>query len=250
MTIEIKKGVVFGGWTVESPTENKKRWWCVCECGTRKTVLVSHLRNGTSQSCGCRKIAARTTHGMSRTPEYLAWKHMIGRCRNPQTKHYERYGGRGISVCEEWSDFAKFYADVGPRPSKDHSLDRLDNDGNYVPGNVAWRTKKEQGNNRANNVLVTYRDETLTAAEMGRKYGVSNTALLSRLKLNWPIEKALMTPVRPKRPKGFAKRYDKKRAAVNMTVSERLAEMASAEPFGLPGGSRADELRGDDDRDE
>lgn len=87
-------------------------------------------------------------HGRSRMPEYFAWKNVIYRCTNPSSSVYKYYGGRGIAVCDRWKDFDNFLADVGPRPSVKHSIDRIDNDGNYEPGNVRWATKKVQMNNK------------------------------------------------------------------------------------------------------
>jgi hypothetical protein len=128
-------------------------WICLCDCGKESISLARNLRSGSTRSCGC--LAAehsRTltrTHGMSGTPEYRAWKGAIGRCENRSSPHYQDYGGRGIMVCEQWRhNFEAFFTDVGPRPSPDHSLDRIDNDGNYEPGNCRWATKTEQSSNR------------------------------------------------------------------------------------------------------
>jgi hypothetical protein len=115
--------------------------------------MGTSLRSGKSQSCGCavREISVRTNtvHGMSYTAEHRLWSSMKERCYNPRRKDYVNYGGRGITVCERWRDsFAAFYEDVGPRPSPNLSIDRIDNDGNYEPGNVRWATRSEQNKNR------------------------------------------------------------------------------------------------------
>lgn len=154
-------GHVFGRWTViERSPENrygKPAWVCLCDCGTTATVAGSVLRMGESLSCGCykREVSANnmkvvaTTHGMHNTPEYFRWMSMKLRCYCKTHFAYHRYGGRGITVCDRWlHSFENFIADIGERPSTKHSLDRVNNDGNYEPNNVRWATAKEQANNR------------------------------------------------------------------------------------------------------
>lgn len=123
-----------------------------CDCGVEKTLRADHLR-GQVISCGCagREIwlRARTRHGMRRSPEYAIWCAMKARCTKPNDKSFANYGGRGIRVCDAWQEsFAAFFADVGARPSRKHSIDRVDNDGNYEPGNVRWATRSEQNANQ------------------------------------------------------------------------------------------------------
>lgn len=130
---------------------------CRCECGNELVVTVPDLKSGNTISCGCWKLEAtkraNSTHGMSisvsrgrkATTEYQIWRGMLDRCSNPKHASYEWYGARGVTVCERWQNsFEKFFADMGPRPSSDHSLDRSDNDGNYEPGNVEWQTGDKQ----------------------------------------------------------------------------------------------------------
>lgn len=136
------------------------RWKCLCDCGQRCTILANSLRMQRTLSCGCflkeiAKVRGSTInlrHGQNRrgniSPEYHSWRGMIQRCENPKTRSYGDYGGRGISVCPEWREsFERFFADLGPRPSSSHTLDRIEGDNNYEPSNCRWATKTEQSRN-------------------------------------------------------------------------------------------------------
>jgi hypothetical protein len=127
-------------------------WQCQCDCGAIRTVVGSKLRSGRAKSCGCLSVESfgnrNRTHGLSKLPEYTIWKLMRGRCNNPNGLHFADYGGRGIKVCERWTNFENFYADMGSRPSKLHSIDRINNNGCYEPSNCQWATQVQQTNNR------------------------------------------------------------------------------------------------------
>jgi len=135
-------------------------------------------------------------HGCARrgemTPEYSTWSLMIQRCEDPSSDRYGYYGGRGISVCPKWrTSFAAFLEDVGPKPSPAHSLDRIDPNGNYEPGNVRWATKKEQARNRRTNRLLTVNGETRCLSEWSEITGIPKTTLRLRLERGWPPERAV-----------------------------------------------------------
>ena len=137
------------------------------------------------------------THGMTKTPEYNSWRGMKNRCFNPNYQHYSHYGSRGITVCDRWKNsFQNFLADMGSRPTAKHSLDRIDNDGDYCPGNCRWATKAEQENNKRNNRLITIGCVTLNIAQWTKEMGFGETIIFMRLKSGWSEFDAVMTPVK------------------------------------------------------
>lgn len=201
-------GQTFGRWTVigQPVRHNRSTYYrCRCQCGTEKSVPQQTLKKGKSQSCGClQRESARdkhTTHGRSKSSECRAWNEMKKRCLNQKSHAYGRYGGRGIKVCERWlHSFDNFYADMGPRPSPKHSIDRFpDNDGDYEPGNCRWATKLEQGNNKRNNRVLTQNGLSMTVAEWSRHISISEKTIYNRLYDGWSVERALTEPPRTRR---------------------------------------------------
>ena len=138
-------------WSGKSNARGNRLWLCQCDCGnTNYITTVDQLRSKHVKSCGCDQFSglSQYRHGGTHTHLYSVWCNMFARCTNPNNNSYKDYGGRGIKICKRWNDFANFLADVGQRPHPDLSFDRIDNDGNYEPGNVHWATKSEQMKNR------------------------------------------------------------------------------------------------------
>lgn len=167
-------------------------WICKCDCGAENIQATGKdLRAGKVRSCGC----LGGTHHLSKHPIYSAWKSLRRRC-NKETTRSHRYKDRGIKVCERWlNSFENFYADMGSTWKEGLSLDRIDNDGNYEPGNCRWATPEEQASNRENNRKLTYNGETKTISQWARRYNHNPGTLWNRIYLfNWEIEKALKQP--------------------------------------------------------
>ena len=174
---------------------------CECDCGAINLVARDNLRAGRSSCCKSCSLKRFTTHGMSKLPEYRVYSGMIGRCRNPQCPGFSGYGGRGITVCQRWLDsFANFFDDMGPRPTPKHEIDRIDNDGNYEPGNCRWVTRLVNSRNTRQNQYVEYSGKRMTISELSAETGVLYSRLRSRiLVLGWPVEDAVSVPRGTKR---------------------------------------------------
>lgn len=145
-------------------------WLCTCDCGKERDMRKHRLVSGQSTSCGCdifkRKSALKKTHGRTDSPEYKAWISMKARCLNETDQSYPSYGGRGITVCEIWKkDFQAFIGHVGNRPFPEAQIDRINNDGNYEPGNVRWTTRKENTRNRRISKIWSIKGHTFNSLD-------------------------------------------------------------------------------------
>jgi|SRR2546426_4040973 len=192
-------------------TNSKTYWLCQCECGREVEVMTGSLRSENTQSCGCYKtdktIERNTTHGLSHHPEYRIWAHIKYRCTQPSDAAFEYYGARGIMMCIGWRDsFANFLRDIGPRPSRKHTIERIDNNGHYScgkceeclangwPFNCRWATQAEQTTNTRRNRMITFEGKTLWLAEWSRIFNLDHKTITSRIELGWPLEKVFHTP--------------------------------------------------------
>lgn len=188
--------------------EMVEMWLCECECGTRTMVRRPHLLNGMVQSCGCHRrattVARNLKHGYgrrgSKPPEYQTWVNIRSRCNNPKATGYENYGGRGIKVCERWGKFVNFLADMGPKPTPRHSIEREDNEKGYSPENCRWATRIEQrANQRENHRMVTFQGARMPAFAAADLAGLPRQSVYCRLSIGWDDERALTQPLRPRR---------------------------------------------------
>ncbi len=184
--------LIVTGTVVAGPGEYRKIE-CRCDCGNVVNVYPYSLPNGNTKSCGCLKGHAlrKDGHGLTKTKEYRAWGHMWSRCTNEKVKSYRYYGGRGISVCDRWASFKNFFEDMGKSPSGAHSIDRIDNDGNYEPGNCRWATVKEQRRNKRDNRVLTIDGEHKTLAEWAENAGVIYKTAHNRLRMGWSPQEAI-----------------------------------------------------------
>lgn len=171
-------------------------WLCKCDCGNETKVNGGNLTSNSIKSCGCLRQEQLKTHGLSYSNLYPIWISMKDRCFNPNNKEYHCYGGRGISICDEWkNNFENFYTwakDNGYDENAKYgecTIDRIDVNGNYEPSNCRWITMKEQQRNRRDNHLLTYDSETRCVSEWAEILGVNYGTFKSRIK-NWTIEKA------------------------------------------------------------
>jgi len=184
--------------TVIGPGTRHGYLLCQCRCGNRRQVRADHIRTGVTRSCGClmteSRFGRRRTHGRYGTPENRAWRNMLNRCHNPGSPDYARYGGRGIFVCNRWRrSFAAFLADMGERPGPAYSLDRIDNDRGYEPGNVRWATRVQQARNKRTNVVLSHDGQSRTVAEWSAITGISIGTILRRIRHHGFTESRALT---------------------------------------------------------
>ena len=197
-------GQKFGLLTVIRPDPNyqagKTKWICQCDCGAVCSVYTYNLKNGHTGSCGCesrrKRIAARITHHKSKTRIYRIWAKMKARCTYPGDHAYSRYGGRGITVCDEWLSFEPFEKwSVHNGYSDELTLDRQNNSLGYSPENCRWATPKQQANNTRRNRIIEYNGASLTLSEWGEATGIQPMTIAYRLNSGWSVEDALTMPV-------------------------------------------------------
>lgn len=198
------EGQIFGWLVVLHRDRTKPKghaWWmCLCKCGNFHSVKSYDLRTGQTKSCGCMRATINISmaqqhnvvHGLRNSPEYNVWRAMKKRCSLKSSQGYQRYGGRGITVCDEWENsFQAFYRDMGPRPSPSHSIDRIDNDKGYSPENCRWATIYDQANNKSNNVLLTYQGEKRTLAQCAQALNLPRARLYKRRDAGWSDDEIL-----------------------------------------------------------
>lgn len=192
-------GETHGRLTLIKPLRSVRWEWiyeCRCACGKKTEVYYNNIRRGNTLSCGClhseRTSATSSTHRMSKTRIYGSWQKLISRCEYEDDRNYKNYGGRWISVCKRWrNSFENFLKDIGPRPSRRHSLDRINNDGNYEPSNVRWATQLQQSRNRRSVRLATIGGVTKTVPEWCEFYGTNHRNVRMRLKGGYSMKEAV-----------------------------------------------------------
>lgn len=200
-------GKKFGAWTVIGESLDPAKYMCACDCGrTERPIRKYDLSKGKSLMCRrCSVSLTKTSHGAApygnASPEYNTWVHMIQRCHNPNNKDYKNYGGRGIIVCDMWREsFESFLLMIGKRPTLEHTIERIDSNGNYEPGNCKWATRFEQNQNTRSNVKLTIDGKTQTVSEWSRdpRCSVTMYNIYKRLNRGWDPAKAVFTPSKSK----------------------------------------------------
>lgn len=188
------------------------RWLCQCDCGKATTPRATHVKSGASRSCGC--VVGRWRHGMASSREYRILEGIVTRCTKTDHHNYAYYGGRGVRVCDRWrfgegdlSGIECFLADIGPAPTKAHTVDRIDVNGNYEPGNCRWATRKEQARNFRRNIWVEYKGERRLLIELCEAVGMNPQVAKNRIERGWSVEDAVHAPCVKGRG-GVRPRYD------------------------------------------
>lgn len=188
-------GKQFGRLTVVRQTR-KHIWECRCECGAVIERPGPYLRCGDTASCGCLRrelaAAAHTVHGMRADNRYCIWKKMIQRCTNPNDPDCADYGGRGIRVCHRWAiSFLDFCEDMGPRPTPKHSIDRIDTNGDYEPGNCRWATDAQQTRNKRSNIWVVVEGQRMILKDACMVLGLQYRTICARISNGMDSQTAL-----------------------------------------------------------
>lgn len=194
----------FNRWVVINKSDRRDKsgriyWNCICDCGNNREVIGNLLITDHSKSCGCYQSDLMrlmlTTHGMSnsKNPLYEIWRGIKGRCYNKNNNAYKDYGGRKITMCDEWkNDFQKFYEDMKEGYQEGLTIEREKVNGNYEKSNCCWKTKTEQTKNKRSSVWIETLEGRMIVADAAKKVGISWTAMMNRVNKNWPIEKLLV----------------------------------------------------------
>lgn len=169
-------------------------WMCKCDCGRISQPITNNLVRGNTLSCGCRLEESRRTHGQTGSPEYRSWRAMRSRCLMESDGSYRNYGGRGIGIVPEWSDFENFLRDMGTKPNRQFDLDRIDNNKGYGPDNCRWVSRKRNLNNKRTNRIVEFRGRSQTITEWAEEVGIHPRTLHYRLTVGWSTERAFTEP--------------------------------------------------------
>jgi hypothetical protein len=181
-------------------------WLCKCDCGNDKTAITTNIKNGNILSCGCIKKHNNKTHGKTETKLFKVFQNIKQRCYNQNNKKYKNYGERGIVICDDWlNDFTNFYnwaMDNGYQEDSGLTLDRIDVNGNYEPGNCRWADMKTQQNNKTINLNVTINGKTQTAKQWEEEYNLTQGTVARRLRLGWEEDKLLIPPKKAKKTSG------------------------------------------------
>ncbi len=174
-------------------------WRCRCDCGREVVRQGGNLGRPRTKSCGCSSHPKKNRSAEEKLVRRSYWS-MLSRCGNPQSPDYPDYGGRGITVCERWQvpgGCERFVADMGPRPSPTHSIDRRDTNGHYSPDNCRWATPQEQADNKRNNVILEYQGRSANLSQWSKELGINEGTLRSRIiRQKWSVTRAFETPIR------------------------------------------------------
>lgn len=169
-------------------------WECLCDCGKECTVRGNELKKGGSKSCGCLKRLGKHGHASRMTPTYRSWLAMRSRCLCKNHTHFKHYGGRGIKIYEGWNDFNGFLSDMGEKPTSKHTIDRINNDGDYEPLNCEWKNRKEQSNNRRTCRKIEFDGRAMTISQWADYLNISYETLIRRIRSR-PIQRAMTEPI-------------------------------------------------------
>lgn len=174
-------------------------WLCKCDCGNISKVTSNHLKSKKNPTISCKECLRKRKirHGLTNTKEHKVWQDLRARCYRPKTSNYIHYGGRGISVCDRWRySFENFLTDMGFAPTKEHSIDRIDVNGNYEPANCRWATKKEQSRNTRSNKFIEINGIKKCIIEWCEIYGIKCNTYFKRVEMGWDKIKAITHPVK------------------------------------------------------